>query len=80
HMIAALLRGAPIDTIMNGFVCEGADFVLDAPVVPATLNEILVKRLSACEDSASSNWTLFSFLAHRASDDVVQRLLVVDPD
>ncbi|MBS0533252.1 MAG: hypothetical protein JSR72_04265 [Proteobacteria bacterium] len=54
--------------------------MLDAPVVPATLNEILAKRLSACEDSASSNWTLFSFLAHRASDDVVQRLLVVDPD
>jgi hypothetical protein len=80
HMIAALLRGAPIDTIMNGFVCEGADFVLDAPVVPATLNEVLVKRLSACEDSASSNWTLFSFLAHRASDDVVQRLLAVDPE
>jgi hypothetical protein len=25
HMIAALLRGAPMETILNGFVCEGAD-------------------------------------------------------
>lgn len=24
HMIAALLRGAPLDTILSGFVCEGA--------------------------------------------------------
>lgn len=79
YMIAALLRGAPIDTILNGFVCEGADFVIDAPIVPATLNEILVGRLLNSEDSMSSNWSVFSFLANRASDDVIRGLLAIAP-
>lgn len=79
HMVAALLRGAPIETILNGFVCEGADLVIDAPIIPATLDEVLVGRLINSEDSLQSNWSVFSFLASRATDDVIRRVLAVAP-
>lgn len=79
HMIAALLRGARIETILSGFICEGVDLLLDAATIPSTLDDILVARLLACENALSINRSLFSFLAYRASDAVLQKLITEDP-
>jgi hypothetical protein len=72
HMMPALLRGATIDTILSGFVCEGAHAIQDALVVPAALNTQLVGRLLKTPDEFGRNWSLFWFLAYRASDEVVR--------
>ncbi|MDR5729996.1 MAG: hypothetical protein RB191_21495 [Terriglobia bacterium] len=70
HMMAALLRGATIDTILRSFACEGAPHIQDALTIPATLNGILAARLLVTPDEHERNWSLFSFLAWRASDQV----------
>jgi len=80
HMVPALLRGATTDTILHGFVCEGITYLKDAMVVPAKLNQELVKRLSGAADETASNWSLFSFLAYRASDEVIGMLINAEPE
>lgn len=77
-MVPALLRGATIDTILSGFICEGAGELMDAMVVPATLNAQLVGRLIATPDEAQRNWSLFFFLAYRASDEVLRQAIAAD--
>ncbi|MDP2330188.1 MAG: hypothetical protein Q8M19_05770 [Reyranella sp.] len=79
HMMAALLRGATIDTILSSFVCEGATAIQDALTIPATLNELLVARLLRTPDEDSRNWSLFWFLAFRANDAVFKSIVQGDP-
>ena len=47
HTMAALLRGATLDTILKSFVCEGAVSLRDALTIPEKLNDALVSRLVA---------------------------------
>lgn len=79
HMMAALLRGATIETILTGFMSEGAGAIQDSLSIPANLNETLVARLAEAPDELSLNWSLFSFLSWRASDDVVERVVAIKP-
>jgi hypothetical protein len=79
HMMAALLRGATIETILSNFVCESARAVHGAPVVPATLDDILVTRVGRVPDETSMNTRLFHFLSDRASDAVFRRIIGADP-
>lgn len=78
-MVEALLRGAPLKTILGSFVCEGAPPIKDAVVVPAGLDEQTAARVSVCPDEMSSNWQLFSFLKEGANDRVFTRVLRADP-
>jgi len=81
QMMAALLRGATIDTILGSFVCgEGAPSIRDAPTIPPALDEILIGRLAHVPDQESTNRSLFRFLAERASDHVFKRVIAADPD
>lgn len=80
HMVPALLRGATIETILGGFICEGVTAVRDAMTVPASLNGQLVKRLIATPDEYARNWSLFSFIYYRASDAVIGLLIDAAPD
>lgn len=70
HMMAALIRGATIDTILSSFTCEGAYLIRDALLIPATLNDALVARLGCTPDEWHQNWMLFHFLSYRANDQV----------
>jgi hypothetical protein len=79
HMMAALLRGATIETILSTFVCESAPPVRGAPVVPATLDDILIARLGHVPDETSMNTRLFRFLSDRASNAVFCRIVGADP-
>lgn len=78
NMMAALLRGATIQTILGNFVCENAGPVRGAPVVPTTLDDILIARLGRVPDETSVNTYLFRFLAERASDAVFRRIVEAD--
>ncbi|BCH19947.1 hypothetical protein MesoLjLa_67980 (plasmid) [Mesorhizobium sp. L-2-11] len=80
HMMAALLRGATVDTILTGFMSEGAGAIQDALSIPTNLNETLVARLAETPDETHLNWSLFSFLSWRASDRVVERIAELKPD
>lgn len=80
HMMAALIRGAPIDTILGSFTCEGSTLIRDALVIPSTLDEPLVARLSRTPDERHRNWLLFHFLSYRASDAVFTKVIGQFPE
>lgn len=80
HMLEALLRGATIDTILGSFVCEGARPIKNAPTIPSTLDDILIRRLIRIPDEISINCSLFRFLAERTSELVFHRVIDSDPD
>lgn len=70
HMMAALIRGATIDTILSSFTSEGSPLIRDALVIPTALDDALVARLGRTPDEWHRNWMLFHFLSYRASDAV----------
>ncbi|MAN76560.1 MAG: hypothetical protein CML24_05050 [Rhizobiales bacterium] len=75
HMMAALIRGATIDTILSSFICENSPHVRDALVIPATLDDALVSRLGRTPDEWHRNWLLFHFLSYRASEAVFTKTI-----
>jgi hypothetical protein len=75
HMMAALIRGATVDTILSSFTCEDSPLIQDALVIPATLDDALVDRLGRTPDETDRNWMLFQFLAYRASDAVFGKVM-----
>ncbi len=79
-MMAALLRGATIDTILGSFACEGAAPVRDALTIPASLDETLVERLVTTPDEMQRNRSLFTFLSRRANDRVFEKVVQRNPD
>lgn len=74
-MMAALIRGATIGTILSSFTCEGSLMIRDALVVPTALNDALVARLGHTPDELHSNWMLFHFLSYRSSEPVFIKVL-----
>lgn len=67
HMMAALIRGATIDTILSSFTSEGSPLIRDALVIPTTLDDALVARLGRTPNELHRNWMLFHFLSYRPS-------------
>lgn len=80
HMMAALIRGATIDTILSSFTCEGALLIRDVLVIPAALDDALVGRLGRTPDERHRNWMLLHFLSYRASDAVFAKVVRASPD
>jgi hypothetical protein len=80
HMIDALVRGATIEKVLGDFICEDAFFVTDAPIIPRALNDVLVARICSAKDQPPVNFAIFSFLDARATDDVVQKVILADPE
>jgi hypothetical protein len=68
--MAALIRGATIETILDSCTCEGTLAIRDALVIPTALNEALVDRLGRTANELQINWQLYNFLSYRASDSV----------
>lgn len=80
HMMAALIRGATIDTILSSFTCESSPLIRDALVIPTALDDALVARLGRTPDEWHRNWMLFHFLSYRASDSVFAKAIQQFPD
>jgi hypothetical protein len=80
HMMAALIRGATINTILSSFTCEGSPLIRDALLIPSTLDDALVARLSRTPDERQPNWMLFHFISYRASDAVFTKLILRFPN
>ncbi|TQM90357.1 hypothetical protein [Roseinatronobacter monicus] len=80
HMMAALIRGAPIDTILGSFTCEGSPIIRDALVIPSALDDALVARLGRTPDERHRNRMLFHFLYYRASEVVFSKVVQQYPD
>ena len=80
HMMAALIRGAPIDTILSSFTCERSPLIRDALVIPIVLDDALVARLGHTPNEHYRNWMLFHFLSYRASEAVFSTVVQQYPD
>ena len=80
HMMAALIRGATIDTILSSFTCERSPLIRDALVIPTTLDNALVARLGHNPDELHRNWMLFHFLSYRASEPVFAKAIQQFPN
>jgi hypothetical protein len=80
HMMAALIRGATIDTILSSFTCEGSSLIRDALVIPTGLDDALVERLCRTPNELHPNWMLFLFLSYRASDAVFVKAIRASPE
>jgi hypothetical protein len=70
-MTTAIVRGGPIEKVMDQFVCENGPSVLNAARIPASLNNVLNRRLKDVPNNWRVNGILFEFLASRASDEIV---------
>ncbi|EMO7187724.1 hypothetical protein JHE03_11680 [Pluralibacter gergoviae] len=80
HMMAALIHGATIDTILSSFTCEDSSLIRDALVIPTSLADALVGRLGHTPNELHRNWMLFLFLAYRASDVVFSKVISASPE
>lgn len=80
HMMAALIRGATIDTILSSFTCEGSPLIRDALVIQTTLDDALVARLGRTPDELHRNWMLFHFLSYRSSEAVFTKAVEQFPN
>lgn len=80
HMMAALIRGAPIDTILGSFTSEGSPLIRDALVIPTALDDALVARLGRTPDELHLNRMLFHFLYYRASEVVFSKVIQQYPN
>ncbi|KKM05166.1 hypothetical protein LCGC14_1756870, partial [marine sediment metagenome] len=80
HMMAALIRGATIDTILSSFTCEGSPLIRDALVIPTSLDDALVARLGRTPDELHRNWMLFHFLSYRSSEAVFVKVVEQFPN
>lgn len=72
NMTTAIIRGGPIEKVMGQFVCESGPTTVNAAKIPASLNDVLNRRLKVVPDNWQTNGLLFEFLSTRASDDVVE--------
>ncbi|WP_404654074.1 hypothetical protein [Bradyrhizobium sp. USDA 336] len=80
HMMAALIRGATVDTILSSFTCESSPLIRDALVIPTILDDALVARLGRTPDEWHRNWMLFHFSSYRASESVFAKAIEQFPD
>ena len=78
-LVELYLRGVKIDTLLSEAACEGAVPVNDAVLIPVSSSETLITRLLETPNEKQSNEKLFQFLNRRASNDVISRLLFLDP-
>lgn len=72
NMTQAIVRGGPIEKVMDQFVCEQGPSTLNAAKIPMSLDDVLNRRLQDVPNNWRANGLLFEFLATRASDDVVK--------
>ena len=73
------LRGTKSETIVAETVCIGAETILDAIVIPETLDDLLIERLAELPNELGPNRALFEFLHSRASERVFRKFLVRHP-
>lgn len=79
EMIELYLHGTKIDVLIENIVCEGADTIEDAIIVPDRFRPLLVNRLKEIPNDYSANNSLFAFLATRASVEVFRDAVAALP-
>lgn len=77
-LVELYIRGTRIEILLSEAVCEGADPVRDAVVVPASVSDHIVVRLLNVPDTSDFNRLLFNFLLLRASESVLRGVLAGD--
>lgn len=77
-LVELYIRGTRVETLLSGAVCDGADPIPDAVVIPASATEHLATRLISTPNELDANRDLFDFLIHRASESVLKAVLAKD--
>lgn len=78
-LLELYILGTRVEVLLSEANCEGAAEVKDAVVIPASSNELLVRRIDEMADDISQNKILFEFLAMRASDAVLRGVFAANP-
>lgn len=78
-MTELYLRGAKPDSVLTETVCEGAEHIRDAVVIPENLGPLLAERLGELPDELSINRNLFAFLDVRASEGFFRKFILDHP-
>lgn len=71
-VVPAIVRGGPIEKVMDQFVCENGPSTFNAARIPTSLNDVLNRRLMDVANNWRTNGILFEFLASRASDEILK--------
>lgn len=79
-LVELYIRGAKIETLFSEVVCFGANFIEDAIVVPESINDLLTLRLLDTPDDPTLNNLLYGFMYKRASENVLRKLILQDPE
>ncbi|RWD01441.1 MAG: hypothetical protein EOS58_25555 [Mesorhizobium sp.] len=75
------LRGVRVEAILNDVLCAGMPNIRDAVIIPPSMNNLLSERISEIDhDDAMMNRALYSFLAERASDELLRAIGSSDRD
>ncbi|MDC9813453.1 MULTISPECIES: hypothetical protein [Rhizobium] len=78
QQIEALIRGGPVDTILETCVCAGVTGLGEALIIPTELTDVLVSRLLLTPNSISQNSAYLRFLFYRTTDDVFKKIVSAD--
>ncbi len=78
-LVELYVKGAKTETLLAEVVCEGAQTVQDAVLIPSRYFDSLVERLIETPNERELNEQLFRFLDRRAPDSIVASVLKADP-
>jgi hypothetical protein len=78
-LLELYILGARPEELLAEVVSEGFAKVQDAIIVPESSNELLISRALEMPDDPSLNKVLFSFLASRASDEILTEVFRREP-
>ena len=78
-LVELYVQGVKIETLLIETVCEGAQPIPDAVVIPYSVTQHLIQRLIKAPDESDINRSLFEFLSVRVSDSVVLGVLDANP-
>ena len=79
-MVDVYVRDVSIESLLSEVVCEEAQQVKDAVVVPVSGAAQLIRRLLETPDESSLNERLFHFLNRRVPDSVLKPVLETFPE
>lgn len=79
-LLELYIQGARAEELLSEVVCAGCSPVQDSIVVPLTANDLLASRILEVADESRLNKILFSFLASRASEEVLRDVVGKNPE
>lgn len=79
-LLELYIQGVRLEEMLSDVVCEGVQRIRDAITIPHSLDDFLIAGLLKTPDELNLNYKLFGFLAYRATDQVLSKVLIQMPE